>query len=153
MFFKIRTSEGTRLMPTLPRFDRTFESGKLAKDLPVNSRFFFVANLSAFCRVCTSANAAILMLRRSSLFVAAGTAVGTSADAAILMLRRSSLFVAAGTAAGTAKVVEVGDVGGEETADGGAEETTAAAASGPPSSTFGWEPKPIAASDMVYLRL
>jgi hypothetical protein len=34
-FFKIATSEESRLMPTLPRLEITFETGKLVKELPV----------------------------------------------------------------------------------------------------------------------
>ena len=113
MFFKTRTSEGPRLMPTLPRFDTTFESEKLVKDLPENSRFFFAASFSALCRV------------------------RTSAIAAILLLRRSSLLGAAGIAEGAAKVVEVGDEVGERAVAGGDVGTTTAAVSGPPSSSFG----------------
>ena len=54
-------------MPTLPRFEITFESGKLVKELYGNSRFFFTINRSALCRLWTSAIAAFLVLRHSSL--------------------------------------------------------------------------------------
>jgi len=70
-------------MPTLPRFDKILESGKLVKELPVNSRFFFAANRSAFCRVWASANAAFLELRRGALMGAAVTAGANSPTAEV----------------------------------------------------------------------
>jgi len=65
------TSDELRLMPTLLRFAITLEFGKLVKEIPENSSFFFAVNLSALCRVWTSAVAAFLVLRRSSLMGAA----------------------------------------------------------------------------------
>ena len=59
-------------MPILPRFEEILESGKLVKELPGNSRFFFACKRSALNSAWTFAVAAFLELRRSALVGAVG---------------------------------------------------------------------------------
>ena len=68
-------------MPTLPRFEIIFDSGKVEKEVP-DSRFLFATRRSALCRVCVSAIAAALVLRRRVLVSFVATTRGGAASKA-----------------------------------------------------------------------